>query len=72
VQLSAKFMALAGVVASGDTAPTRQARQVFEELSARLDGLLQQMREVIDTDVDALNKVIREANLPAIVHVAKD
>ncbi len=69
VQLSAKFMTLAGVVASADAAPTRQARQVFEELSARLDGLLQQLREAIDTDVAALNKLIRESSLPAIVHV---
>src|SRR5258708_28144572 len=69
VQLSAKFMSLAGVAASGDAAPTRQARQVFEELSAPLDGPLQRLREVIDTDVDALNNVIREASLPAIVHV---
>jgi len=69
VQLSAKFMALAGVVASADAAPTRQARQVFEELSARLGGLLQRLREVIDTDVDALNKLIRESSLPAIGHV---
>jgi hypothetical protein len=69
MQLSAKLMALAGVVASADAAPTRQARQVFEELSARLDGLLLQLREAIDTDVDALNKLIRESSLPAIVHV---
>jgi photosystem II stability/assembly factor-like uncharacterized protein len=72
VQLSAKFMSLAGVAASGDAAPTRQARQVFEELSARLDERLRRLREVIDTDVDALNKLIREASLPAIAHVAKD
>jgi CBS-domain-containing membrane protein len=57
------------VVASADAAPTRQARQVFEELAARLDELLQRLREVIDTDVDALNRLIREASMPAIGHV---
>jgi len=30
---------------------------------------LRGLREAIDTDVAALNKLIRESSLPAIVHV---
>ena len=51
IQLNAKFAVLANVVASGDTEPTRQAHQVFEEFSARLGTQLQRLRELIETDV---------------------
>jgi photosystem II stability/assembly factor-like uncharacterized protein len=70
IRLPAKFVALSGVVASADAAPTRQARQVFEELSVHLAGQLQRLRELINTDVEAFNKLIREASVPAIVPAA--
>jgi hypothetical protein len=70
MRLAAKFVALSGVVASADAAPTRQARQVFEELSLYLAGQLQRLSELINTDVAAFNKLIREASVPAIVPAA--
>jgi hypothetical protein len=70
IKLSAKLIALAGVVASADAAPTRQAQQVFEELSARVDGLRQQLHKLIATDVAVFNKHISDASLPAIIPAA--
>jgi photosystem II stability/assembly factor-like uncharacterized protein len=70
IKLNAKVAALASVVASGEAAPTRQARQVFDDLSARVAAQLQRLREVIDTDVAAFNALIREAGVPAIVPTA--
>src|SRR5205823_6529998 len=45
IRLSARLVTLSGVVASADAAPTRQAQQVFEDLSACLDAQLQQLHE---------------------------
>ncbi|HEV2461079.1 MAG TPA: hypothetical protein VGS80_22230, partial [Ktedonobacterales bacterium] len=70
IKLNAKVAALASVVASGEAAPTRQARQVFDDLSARVAAQLPRLREVIDTDVAAFNALIREAGVPAIVPTA--
>jgi photosystem II stability/assembly factor-like uncharacterized protein len=70
IKLSAKLIALAGVVSSADAAPTRQAQMVFEELSARVDELRQQLHKLIATDVAVFNKHISDASLPAIVPVA--
>jgi hypothetical protein len=67
IKLNARVAALAAVVSSGEAAPTRQARQVFEELSARVAAELQRLRELIDSDVAAFNTLIREASIPAIV-----
>src|SRR5207248_1905142 len=40
IQLNAKLAALAAVVGSADSAPTRSSRQVFSELSGQLEGLV--------------------------------
>jgi hypothetical protein len=67
MRLSAQIAALSGVVASADTAPTSQVKQVFEDLSARLAQQLDRLHELIDTDVAAFNKLIREAGVAAII-----
>ena len=70
IKLSARLIALSSVVASADAVPTRQAQLVFEELSARVDELGQQLHKLIATDVAVFNKHISDASLPAIVPVA--
>ena len=70
IKLNAKVAAIAAVVSSGEAAPTRQARQVFDDLSARVAAQLQRLREVMDTDVAAFNTLIREASVPAIMPTA--
>jgi photosystem II stability/assembly factor-like uncharacterized protein len=67
IQLSAKLAILAGTVASADASPTRQARLLFNDLSARVATLTGQLRKVIDTDVAAFNNRVREASLSAII-----
>jgi len=67
MKLSAQLASLAEVVASAATPPTRQAEQVFDELSSRLATQVSKLHEVIDTSVAEFNALIREANLPAIV-----
>src|SRR5437764_706401 len=67
MQLSAKLAALAGTVASADAPPTRQARLLFDDLSARVAVLTRQLHEIIDADVATFNTRVHEANLSAII-----
>jgi hypothetical protein len=67
IKLNNKLAALASVVAAGDAAPTRQSREVFADLSARLDQQLARLREILDTRVAEFNTLVRESDLPAIV-----
>lgn len=67
MRLSARLAALSGTVASADAPPTRQARVLFDDLSARIATLTGQFREIIDTDVAAFNTLVRETGLPAII-----
>ncbi len=66
MKLSAQLASLAEVVASA-APPTRQAEQVFDELSSRLATQVSKLHEVIGTSVAEFNALIREADLPAIV-----
>ena len=66
-KLNAKLSALTGVVASADAAPTEQAYQVFDYLSDLIESELKRLQECIDTDLAAFNRLIREADLPAVI-----
>jgi len=67
IKLNAKLIALSGAVSSADAAPTRSSYQVFDALVQRLETQFQQLRTVIADDVAAFNKLVQEANLPALV-----
>jgi hypothetical protein len=66
-RLNVKVAALTSVVASADTRPTQQSYEVFSELSARIDSQLHRLKEITDTDLTTLNRMIREMELPAVV-----
>ncbi|HUG38207.1 MAG TPA: hypothetical protein VML54_14715, partial [Candidatus Limnocylindrales bacterium] len=65
-RLNAKLAALTNVVGTADAPPTRQAREVFQDLSARIDAQLERWRTARTGDLAALNEQIRGAGLPAI------
>ena len=65
-RLTAKLMYLYEVVASADAAPPVQARQVFEDLSNRVDTQLHRLGELLITEVAAFNTLISEIGVPAI------
>jgi photosystem II stability/assembly factor-like uncharacterized protein len=65
-RLNAKLAGLSSVVASGDGAPTRQAYDVFHDLSTRIDQQLVQLHEVLERDVAALNDLIRTSGISPI------
>ena len=70
VKLNGKLAWLSAVVASAQAAPTRQAYELVEDLSQRIDVQLQRLREIIDTDVAAFNDLMSESGVPAIIPIA--
>ena len=66
VRLDAKLMALSQVVASGDFAPTQGQLGVYDELSALVDGHLEELQQIIDEDVAGFVEQLNELGLPAI------
>jgi hypothetical protein len=66
VRLNGKLAALVANISSADAAPTKNARAVFDDLSARVQAQLDQLSETIVTEVGNLNDAIRKADLPAV------
>ena len=65
-RLNEKLAQLISVVASADSAPTRQSYEVFDKLSAETDAQLSRLQEVIDTDLAAFVNLVQENGIPAI------
>src|SRR5581483_3335015 len=55
VKLNGKLAALTGVISSGDGPPTASSREVFDDLSKRVQTQLDQLGEVLATEVAFLN-----------------
>ncbi len=70
VKLNGKLAWLAAVISSAQAAPTRQAYELYEDLSQRIDVQLQRLKEIIDTDVVAFNQLMSESGVPAIIAIA--
>jgi photosystem II stability/assembly factor-like uncharacterized protein len=66
-RLNARLAAIPSVVISADAAPQAQAYGVFDKLSGEIDQQLQQLRQVMATDVAGFNDLIRNSELPAVL-----
>jgi photosystem II stability/assembly factor-like uncharacterized protein len=66
IKLNNKIAALMGAVEGVEGRPTRQAYQVFDELSQRLDVQIRALRQVLDTDLNAFNTLLRSKGLQPI------
>ena len=69
-KFNGKIAGLGFVVGSAHAAPTKQAYEVFEDLSQRIDVQVQRLKEVLDSDVAAFNSLLREHDVPGIIPVA--
>jgi photosystem II stability/assembly factor-like uncharacterized protein len=67
IRVNNKLASLGAVVGSADAAPTEQAYQVFEQLSAELQGDLARLKGLLDADVPAFNRAVREQDIPALI-----
>ena len=67
IRLNNKLSAVGSSAAAGDFAPTDQAREVKEEVTAQIDEELATLREVLQTDLEDFNALVRENDVPAVV-----
>ena len=66
IRINDKLAGLYGVAASGQNAPSKQAREAFADLAGQADVQIDKLKKVISTDVATLNKMINEKQLPVI------
>jgi len=66
IRLNDKLAGVASSADSGDFAPTAQQRAVYDQLVQQIDAELAKLKEVWEKDVPALNKLVKESDVPAI------
>ncbi len=67
VKLNRKLAELVAVVASADFAPPKQAGEVFQALSARIDAQIGLLDEVVEREVAQFVCLVDELGIPAII-----
>jgi len=67
IKVNNKLASLGGVVGSADAPPTEQSYQVFDQLAAELQGYLDRLKAIVETDVPAFNRTVREQDIPAVL-----
>jgi hypothetical protein len=66
IRLNDKLGGVFDMANSGYMAPSRQAREVFADLSAQADVELARWKKVLNEEVPAFNRLVREQSLPVI------
>ena len=66
IRLNNKLAAVGGNASIGDFRPTDQAIEVRDNLVMLIDAELEKLQSILETDVPALNAMIRQADIPAI------
>jgi photosystem II stability/assembly factor-like uncharacterized protein len=66
IRLNDKLSSVAESASIGDFPPTAQQRAVYAKLVEQIDAQLAQLREVWEKDLPALNKMVKESDVPAI------
>lgn len=67
IRLNDKLVSLSSVVGSADARPTKQSYDVFNELSAQVDEQLAKYKRLLETDLTAFDKVVKNLDIPAII-----
>jgi photosystem II stability/assembly factor-like uncharacterized protein len=67
IKLNNKLAALLAVVQGSDTGPTTQSNQAFEDLATKVNGHLRRLDGLLQSDLMAFNKLVRESAVPAII-----
>jgi photosystem II stability/assembly factor-like uncharacterized protein len=66
IRLNDKIAGVANVVGSADTKPTKASYEVYKDLSDKIDQASEKLQKVVDEDVPAFNKLVKENQIPAI------
>ena len=67
IRLNNKLSAVGSSASAGDFAPTDQAREVKQEVTAQIDEELATLRQVLQTDLAAFNALVQENEVPAVI-----
>jgi len=71
IKLNNKLAHVLGVVEGSDNPPTQQSYMVYEDVATRVNGQLKTLEGLMNNDLAAFNKLIHDANVPAIQAPAK-
>ena len=66
IRLDDKISGLYNFAASGNSAPARQVKDSYAELSAQADVQLNKLKKIMSEDLPAFNQLIRDKALPLI------
>jgi photosystem II stability/assembly factor-like uncharacterized protein len=66
IRLNDKLSGLFDVVNSGQSAPSKQAKEVYADLSTQIDVQLKRLKEIKEKEIVGLNELIRLKALPVI------
>ena len=69
--LDHQFVGLATVVGSADAKPTDASWAYYKIIRAQLDGVLAELKGVLDKDLADFNRSVREKDIPPVVVVPK-
>jgi hypothetical protein len=67
IRLNNHLAALASVVASADSAPTKQSYEIFDMLSKSVDDQLAKWKTIVSGDVRSYNDLIKQQEVPALL-----
>ncbi|MFL6416207.1 MAG: glycosyl hydrolase, partial [Bryobacteraceae bacterium] len=67
VRLNNKLAALLTAVSQADAQPTASQQQVYEALARSVNAQLKKLKNVMSTSVPALNKMVKDQDIPAII-----
>jgi ABC-type phosphate transport system auxiliary subunit len=65
-RLEEKLVALSGLIDESDDAPTQGAREVLAKLHQQVQEQLDALRQLLDEDVPAFNRLVGELELPPV------
>ena len=71
IKLNNKLAHVLNVVESSDNQPTQPSYMVYEDVATRVNGQLKTLDGLLNSDLAAFNKMIHDANVPAIQPPAK-
>jgi photosystem II stability/assembly factor-like uncharacterized protein len=66
IRLNDKLAGLFNAANSGNMAPSKQVKDVYQDLASQSDEQLGKLKKIMEGDVVKLNQVIREKQLPVI------
>ncbi len=66
VKLNNKLAALLAAIQEADTQPTASEQQVYEDLATSVNAQINRLKQVMNSGVPALNKMVRDQDIPAI------